>query len=192
MQRERGDERDEDRVRRHPKRGLPDALDQESGQATRRARANPEHGGPIAAHPPDDLQEAGGDDDGGRQRQQEPAFGKQLQVFAVRVVQIERPGLRLIQDHRVLIPAGARARGPEGADHRPGLAPDRQAARHAFADRDVQPRSQRAEIRVRRGDDECAGGRGDEPHRARAPGSAPRDARGEHAGSGRAARQPGA
>ena len=74
----------------------------------------------------------------GRNGEQQPAFGRELQVLVVGVVEEKLPRAFLIDEHAPLERAGADAGEPEVLDHPPRVAPDRAASPHAGLGRLLQ------------------------------------------------------
>jgi hypothetical protein len=88
-------------------------------------------GGETAA----DCPQAGGEHDERGNREQQPAFGQQLQILVVRVVEVRLVRRRLVDDHRPFVRAGADAGPPEISNHRQRRPPNLQTAAHALIHR---------------------------------------------------------
>ena len=89
MQGDGGDHREEHAVGRRPQAGVPDALNRDGHEAGHGARPQPEDRRPIAAKARREKRQAGGDGDRGRDDEHQPAFGGELQVLVVGVIEEE-------------------------------------------------------------------------------------------------------
>src|SRR3954468_15679584 len=107
VERDGGDDREEDAVGRRSQAGVEDALYGDRDQPRDRADADPEHRAVIGAKLRGDRRDAGGDGQCRGHREQQAAFSDELQVFVVRVVEKELSRSLLVDEHAALERAGA-------------------------------------------------------------------------------------
>ena len=148
MQRDRSDDGEEHAVGRRPQAGIPDALDRDRQDAAGGAGADPENRRAIGVQRLQHQHDRGDEGDRRRQGDQQPAFGKQLQVLVVRVVEEEQPRAFLIDEHRALEGAGADAGQRKVRYHPPGVVPDDRTAPLALLGRLPHAHREAAQVRV--------------------------------------------